>query len=149
MTLRLFLGFLSVVLVAQAQAFPCYITIVKDSCWKDYDVSIKVEDVMSEKPITNILIPSGESWKRYEFSCKEKLTIQLKATFSPVIWETDQDKSYLSKSFLSFPDEIKPGQTAWNMTVCYPGQFEGVPTPPDVSAGCRCDTKSIPPVAKR
>ena len=149
MTRRLLLSLLSVGLVSQAQAFPCYITMVKDSCWTDYDVSVNVMDVMSEKPITTILVPSGKSWERYEFSCEEKLTVQLKATFSPIIWETDQEKSYLSKNFLSFPDEIKQGQTAWNMTVCYPSQFAGVPTPPDVSAGCICDTKSTPPVAKR
>lgn len=146
---RLSMGFLSLSLITQVQAFPCYITMVKDKCWIDYDVSVNVVDVMTEKLITTMLIPTGKSWERFEFSCNEKQTVLFKATFSPVIWEADEDKAYFGKRYWSFPEEIKKDQTAWNMTICYPEHFAGTPSPANVSGGCGCETSNIPALKPR
>lgn len=140
---------LSMALIAQVQAFPCYITMVKDKCWVDYDVSVNVVDVMNEKLITTMLIPVGKSWERFQFSCNERQTVLFKATFSPAIWESDEDKVYYGKRFWSFPDEIREGHTAWNMTICYPEHFAGTPSPVYLPGGCGCDTSGIPAVKPR
>ena len=146
---RTHISLLFLSLATQAYSFPCYITIIKDNCWTNYDVTVQVDDVMVERPITSIVIPSGKSWTRYEFSCEEKQTVQFLAMFSPVIWDKDEDKQYKSKRFWAFPEAIRQGDTAWNMTVCYPNDFAEVPMPPDVSGACECDKTIVPPVEKR
>jgi hypothetical protein len=146
---RAHISLLLLSLAAQAYSFPCYITIIKDNCWTNYDVTVQVDDVMVDKPITSIVIPSGEAWTRYEFSCQEKQTLQFTAAFSPVIWDKDEDRKYKSKRFWSYPEIIRQGDTAWNMTVCYPQDFAEIPMPPDVSGACTCDKKIAPPVEER
>lgn len=146
---RFIVGVFSFILTTQAFSFPCYITLIKASCWKNYDVTVQIEDVMIEKPITSMLIPSGAFWTRYEFACKEKQTIELTATFSPAIWEKDEGKQYKGKRFWSYPETIGPTDTAWNMTICYPNDFAELPTPAEAADGCVCDKQAIPAIEKR
>lgn len=146
---RLMISLFGFAITTQVFSFPCYITLIKGSCWANYDVSVRIDDVMIEKPITTLSIPTGTSWTRYEFSCKEKQTLELTATFSPAIWEKDEGKQYKGKRFWSYPETIGSSDTAWHMTICYPNDFAGLPTPAEASDGCVCDRTAIPAIEKR
>ncbi len=146
---RLFMMLSGVCLLSQAYAFPCYITMVKDSCWSSYNVSVDVIDVATEKVLATMSMPNGKSWDRKEIVCQPKQTVNLQATFSPAFWTKDAGKKYYGKRLWSFPEEIKKGDSAWNMTICYSSDLQGVPFPPDASGQCTCVTKDIPAIEPR
>lgn len=146
---RLLKILLGLCLVAQAHAFPCYITMVKSNCWANYNVNVDVVDVLTDKVIASMSMPVGTTWDRKEIVCQPQQSVQLKATFSPVIWEKDEGKIYFGKRTWSFPAEIKKGSTAWNMGICFSGDFAETSIPPDALGPCQCDMKSIPPVEPR
>lgn len=137
---------LGVLMGFQVHAFSCYLTMVKDSCWTDYTVSVNVIHDADKKVITNVQIPQGESWARQEFVCQPGEILSLQATFSPVFWAQDVGKVYSAQHNWQLPSEVKDGDTAWNLTVCYPESFSEVPFPPNAAGNCQCNTKIIPPV---
>ena len=130
----------------QSQAFPCFLTLVKDSCWTNYNVSVVVLNATTGEPINTILVPQGKSWDRLQFDCQPGLQVSFSATFTPIFWANDAGKTYSSQRNWSFPASIAKGDTAWNVTLCYPSEFAGVPLPPDAGSHCSCNTDSIPPV---
>lgn len=132
--------------LSQLYAFPCYITLVKDNCWLDYNVSMNVIDVMGDKPLMTITIPKGKTWTRQAFVCQPNQSVRLVATFSPPIWEADAGKVYRGKRFWTFPDEITPNQSAWNLNLCYPRHFAGTPLTPADTGKCACDASVIPKI---
>ena len=144
--LKLIVMVLGWVLSMQLHAFPCFLTMVKDSCWANYSVTVDVLNAGTGKPITTIIIPQGKSWTRQQFSCEPKDVMSLKATFTPVFWENDATKIYPSKRDWSLPETIAKGDTAWSITMCYPADFSEVPLPPDANGHCICNTQEIPPV---
>ena len=129
---RLLMLLVSACFAMQAQAFPCFLTMVKDSCWSDYNVTIAAMDATTGKQITSVLIPQGKSWTRVQFT--------------PVFWENDKGKSYAGQRQWTLPEAIKEGDTAWNITMCYPAQFSQVPLPPGANSNCKCNMDEIPPV---
>ena len=143
---RLFMILVGACLFIQAHALPCYITLVKDNCWSNYNVSVDVVDVSNETVMTTLIIPEGTSWVRNEIVCQPKQTVMLKATFSPVFWESDTGKIFYAQRYWSFPEITKPGVTALSMTICYAKDFAGLSLPPEANGHCVCDTKSIPPI---
>ena len=130
----------------QAQAFPCFITMVKDSCWTDYNLTVVVTDPATEKALATVNVVQGTSWARAKFDCQPKESLSMQASFTPVFWETDTGKTYAARRNWSLPETIKKGDTAWNITVCYPKEFAEVPFPPNVGGNCNCDTDTIPPI---
>jgi len=146
---RLFMVLSGVCLLTQVHAFPCYITMVKDSCWTSYSVSVDVIDVTNKKVVATMSMPNEKSWDRKEIVCQPKQTVSLIATFSPAFWEKEENKKYYGKRIWSFPEEIKKGDGAWNMTICYPKDLQGIPLPPDASGKCTCETKDIPAIKPR
>ena len=146
---RLIMLLLGVSVLTEAQAFPCYITMVKSTCWSSYNVNANIIDSASEKVLANINMPEGTSWGRQEIDCQPKQTVELQATFSPTIWEKEEGKVYFGKRYWSFPEEIKKDESAWNMTICYPGDFAATPYPPEASGTCPCDTTNIPVIQPR
>ena len=133
----------------QAYSFPCYITLVKDNCWTEYDVNVTVINVLNEQVLTTIHIPKGESWSRKELVCEPKQTVMFKAVFSPVFWESDSKKVYFGKRYWSFPDKIVAGAGAWDMKICFSDHFAAVPLPPEGGGHCACDMTGIPPIKPR
>ena len=146
---RLFLLLFGACLCLQVHAFPCFITLVKDNCWTDYDVDVTVINVLNEKVLATINIPKGESWVRHELVCEPKQTVMFRAVFSPVFWESDAKKVYFAKRYWSFPEKIDKGAGAWNMNICFTQHFAAVPIPPEGSGRCACDMASIPPIKPR
>ncbi len=130
----------------EVEAFPCFLTLVKDSCWTNYDLVVMVTDPTTEKVLTTVTVPQGTSWGRQQFTCQPGETLALSASFSPLFWETDKGKTYAAQHSWSLPTTITKGDTAWNITVCYPKEFSEVPFPPNASGDCKCDTDHIPPV---
>ena len=130
----------------QLYAFPCFVTLVKDSCWTNYDVSVDVIGTAKGNVITTVLIPKGQSWARGSFSCQPLDGLSYKATFSPVFWKNDTGKVYNAVRDYSLPATIQPGETAWNINICYPADFSEVPLPPTADSNCKCSLDGIPPV---
>lgn len=129
-----------------AHAFPCYITVVKDSCWTKYNVSVNVIDSSHEKSIMTVEVPKGKSWSRQLFACEPQQTLTFIGSFNPVFWKDDVGKTYPAHRSWSLPEEIASGDTAWNINVCYPNDFASVPLPPDASGNCKCNMEIVPPV---
>ena len=142
---KLFLILCGACCYMQAHAFPCFITMVKDSCWTQYNVQVSINSATG-KVVATSSIPEGKSWDRQEFSCQPEETLSLNASFTPVFWQADTGKIYASRHNWSLPQEIKKGVTAWNITVCYPRDFAEVPLPPGAGTNCKCVTDTIPPV---
>ena len=146
---KLLMLLFGVCFLTQAHAFPCYITMVKDSCWSKYNVNVDVVDVFTNKVMASMSIPEGKSWDRKEIVCQPKQTVFLKAAYSPSFWAKDAGRIYYGKRNLSFPEEIKKGDAAWNMTFCFASDFQEVSLPPDSSGQCICDVKGIPVIEPR
>lgn len=131
---------------ANAYAFPCFITLAKDSCWINYNVTVVVVDGITNQNITTITIPKGQAWARQSFSCQPAQKFMYLATFTPLIWEKDARKVYRAQRFWSMPGSIEPGVTAWNIPVCFSHDFSETPLPPDSTGNCMCDFSTVPPV---
>ncbi|PJD93672.1 MAG: hypothetical protein CK424_02440 [Legionella sp.] len=141
------IGFLfGCLLSTQVHAVTCYLTMVKANCWKDYDLSVEVSNAESGVIKGTIKVPEGKLWVRQSFECEPGNTLALVAKFSPVFWAGDENKTFPGQRYWNLPDKIKPGETGWNVTVCYPKYFANVPIPPDATANCACDLTHIPPL---
>ncbi|MCL9683419.1 hypothetical protein [Legionella maioricensis] len=127
-------------------SFPCYYTLVKDSCWTKYNVSVDVIDPATTKKLLTATVPAGKSWIRDTFDCHPAQSLVYIAQFSPVFWKSDEGKKYQGLRNWFLPGEINPGDTAWTITICYPKDFAQVPFPPEADGNCKCDLSAIPPV---
>ncbi len=132
---------------SQVMAIPCFITMVKGSCWQKYTVTVDVLDAENDQALMTITIPKGRNWTRQSFEAKPKQRFMLRATFSPTFWKTEEGRQYYAKRYWSLPEDIK-GEVAWHVGACFPGDFSGVPTPPEAAGNCSCDRREIPPVAQ-
>ena len=130
----------------QSQAFPCFLTLVKDNCWANYDVNVDVTNATTGQSIMSINAPHGQSWARQAFNCQPSDKLSLKANYTPTIWATDKDTSYLGGHFLMLPDAVKSGDTAWNVNVCFSADFLDVPVPPTSNGKCQCSMDKIPAI---
>ena len=124
----------------------CYYTLVKDDCWTKYDVSVDVMDALSAKILTTVTVPIGKSWIRQTFPCEPGQKLMYRARFSPIFWQSDEGKTYTAKNYWSLPNSINPGDSAWNVTVCYSSDFSLVPLPPNAPGNCSCNFNDIPAI---
>lgn len=146
MKLRYSVSLLLAALSSQASAFQCYITLVKDSCWGDYNVKMVVLNAVNNQPLATVEAPKGKQWARQPFNCDPAMKLMYQASFEPTFWENDKGKVYWALRYWFLPGEIKSGQSAWDIPVCFPSAFSAVPFPPKVSGNCKCDFFSITPV---
>ena len=134
-------------LTSYANAFPCYITIVKEDCWLSYNVTVDVFDSESGKVISSVIIPEGESWARQNCSCRANETLAFQARFTPVFWKGDEDKVYSAQHYWQLPKALVEGEKAWNLTLCFPTRFAYVPLPPEAKSNCSCNMKGVTPIS--
>lgn len=127
-------------------AFPCFITLVKDSCWADYAITVNVLDVDTNQSILTLSIPKGQSWTRQSFICQPSQKIVYKATFEPTIWEGAEGAVYDAQHYWQLPDKATVRQKAWEVPICFPQAFAEVPFPPQASGNCQCDFAAVPPI---
>lgn len=126
-------------------AITCYYTLAKDNCWLKYNVTVDVIDSLSAKILTTVTVPAGKPWTRVTFPCETNgQKLMYRAKFSPVVWESEKGKVYMAKNYWSLPDHVNPGDSAWNVSVCFPSDFSEVPMPPEATASCACDFSTIP-----
>jgi hypothetical protein len=136
----------STLLSTQSMAFPCFFTLVKDSCWTDYTVTVNVTDVDTNQTIISVSVPEGQTWVRQPFTCQPSQKIVYTATFEPAIWENSEGVIYKAKRYWALPSTITPKQKAWEVPVCFPAAFAEVPFPPKVIGNCKCDFSSVPAI---
>lgn len=127
-------------------AIPCFFTVAKDSCWTNYNVTVSLFDAGSNKLVGSILIPKGKSWARVQSNCSPGTTLRVQAQFNPIFWQGDENKIYAAQNYQILPSQIAKGETAWNITLCFPQQFAEVPFPPEGTANCQCVMQDIPAV---
>ena len=143
---RIIVGISAVLASAQSFSFPCYLTLAKDSCWTNYDVTVIVTDANTNQQLVSLNIPKGQSWTRQPFSCEPKQKLMYQATFEPTIWEGQEGKKYMALRYWFMPEAIKADQSAWEIPVCFPADFSEVPLPADATANCQCNFKDIPAI---
>lgn len=130
----------------QSFAFTCYFTLVKDSCWTNYDVTVSVLDARANKELVKLTVPKGTQWLRQAFDCEAGMTLMHKATFEPSFWESEKGRVYSSLNFLTLPDTVPKATAAWDLPICFPEKFSSVPLPPDAIGHCQCNMNAVPPV---
>ncbi len=129
-----------------AYAFTCYLTMVKDSCWTNYNVSMTASNANTGEKLITVNAPKGQSWARSEFECQPGQTLSMTAQFSPVIWAGQENAVYPGQRYWLLPGKVENGITGWNLTICFPKWFAKVPVVPNSSGNCQCNTDNIPPV---
>ena len=129
-----------------AAAFPCFLTVVKDKCWGDYEVTVNVADALTTTPVAHFILGKGTLWLREQINCSPGQKLSYAASFLPNIWESDKGVVFPGKRFLMLPSQIGAKQVAWELPLCYPDAFTGVPFPPNVSGPCGCDFTTVPPI---
>lgn len=144
--IRCLILLLSLCVANATQAFNCYMTVMKGSCWSNYNVSIDVLDASNDKKIMTLSLLNNKLWNRQPFECTPNQTFNFQATFNPAIWQGDTDTVYLSKSSIQLPMVITKEARAWDVSVCFPESFAEVPTPPNNNGSCACDSSSVPAV---
>lgn len=128
-------------------AFPCYITAVKDNCWTNYSVILVVKDALNNNVQTTVLIPKGQSWTRQAFNCNVGERLGYTATFEPSFWASEKNAVYNAQAYTLLPnDPPAADEKAWEVQLCFPTGFPGVPLPPEASGNCKCDMKAVPPI---
>lgn len=137
---------LSLIVASPTWSFNCYLTVAKGSCWKNYNVTIEAIDSINSKSLIKMTVPQGKDWERQPFTCEPAQRLTYQASFTPTIWEQDKGKIYKPFKFMFLPKEVKPGEKAWVVSVCFPANFAETPLPPDAGAKCACDFESIPPL---
>ena len=146
MLLRAFILSLGLVISSPLWAITCYYTLAKDNCWTKYNVSEDVMDAATGKVLTTVIVPAGKSWIRQTFPCVPGEKLMYRAQFSPIIWESEKGKVYYAINYWSLPNNVNAGDSAWNVSVCYPADFGQVPLPPEATNTCKCDFSNIPAI---
>lgn len=118
-------------------AFPCKYTVSKTCCWTNFNVTVSLIDTANKQVVTQLTVPAGKTSVDSAFDCQPGQTFELSATFSPVIWDEDKNKSFKSKKFLSLKSQIDPQDVAWHIPIEFPTQFANVPLPTNIS-NCKC-----------
>ena len=129
-------------------AFPCYVTVAKDNCWLNYDVTIIVSNMVTQAVVTNVLIPKGQTWARGEFTCQPNQKFLYAASFLPVIWQNDAGKTYRGLRSWGLPIAFDPKAVAWELKLCYASDFSETPLPPEVEGHCQCDFSKVTPITQ-
>ncbi|KTD62807.1 hypothetical protein [Legionella shakespearei] len=135
---------LMVVLSSPVWSFECFLTLVKDSCWTNYNVSVDVVDASTLQKLFTVTAPAGQSWAREKFACTPQQTLQYIASFNPIFWQNDEGKTYPGVRSWTLPAKVNPSDLAWTIPVCYSEEFSQVPLPPEAKGNCTCDFDSIP-----
>ena len=134
-------------LASSAFSIQCFMTIVKDSCWINYNVTVDVIDAGNESVLLTIDIPKGTPWGRKSFDAHVKQRLMLRARFSPAIWGGEDDRQYFATRYWALPETIDTEATsAWHIGACFPQNFSSVPLPADAGSNCHCDKSQLPDV---
>ena len=129
-------------------AFTCYATLIKDSCWLPYEVTIHIIDVQQRQEMTSVKADKGQSWARVKFDCEPGLKMLYKAEYKPVFWQSEVGRSYFAKNYWSLPMTVDKDTSAWEVQIFYPRNFSEIPFPPDAVGNCKYNLQAIPVIPK-
>jgi hypothetical protein len=130
----------------QIHAVDCHVTFVKDKCWKDYQVNLKIIDMSNQSNLLGVELAPGKMWDRKKIDCQPGKILNKSATYSPVIWEGDEKREFYGVSQISLPTVAPADGKVWAIDVCFPGDFAKVPSPPGDVTNCGCDKSNIPDI---
>ena len=144
---KYWIGGVVLVFTNSVLAFPCFVTVIKTACWKDYEVTVKVTDPATNRQWADASLPAnGKLWARTQFECKPAQSLHFSAQFAPQIWQARANQVYPATRDWFLPEEITPEVTAWNINVCFPTDFDAVPAPLTTLDRCFCDAHAIPAI---
>jgi hypothetical protein len=143
------LSFLYASTVLADNGVTCYFTLAKDNCWTNYNVEVDVVDSANGQVIFTAEVPKGQQWSRATFPCRAAEKLMYIARFNPSFWQSDVGKTYTAQHYWFLPDKINPGDSAWNVSVCYSTDFALTPLPPEAHGACKCDFSGIPVIPPR
>ena len=125
--------------------FECRLYLYKNTCWKNYSVSVKVLDPYdkSEKSKASVTVKKDKGKSYVKFPCNAREYVSLEAKFSPTIWEGKENEVYQSKKTWVIPTEIHEDALDWRINICFPGDFQGVPQPTGELRDCKCQREVI------
>lgn len=144
MGVRYLMGVVGLLLSQHLLAFNCYVTMVKDNCWLNYDVTVTILDTSTNQPVTVVTVPKGQSWVRQQFVCQANQNLLYTAKFSPNVWDGTGNVVYPAKKFWALPTIIRAGETAWEIPICFADAFAQVPASSTAIGVCQCNFTEIP-----
>ena len=128
-------------------ALDCYFSIVKNSCWSNYEVVVDVLKPDDQRVVLfTVKVPKDKPWARKKFQCQPGEQFYARSQIFPIFWESQKGKYYYLKRYWALPKKIKKGTAAWHIPICFPKAFSGVPLPPDAKGNCKCDLTQLPPL---
>ena len=127
--------------LAHADPIPCSVHFQKDSCWKDYQITLTAMNAMTHTPLADPLVLEPDVFSKISpLKCESAQPIAFIAKFTPAIWEEQAQKNYHSKAFWVAPDALPTDVSEWELSVCFPRDFVGTPLPLEATGSCVCES---------
>lgn len=126
----------------------CVATIVKDSCWKDFQVDVSIYDSITNSLLTTITVPKDKSWARGLFSCQPNQVFRILGVYSPSIFENENTQVYMKRN-ITLPSIAPKIGVEWAFNICFGVDFAKLPLPPTSLGNCQCQFDQIPEVVNQ
>ncbi len=136
--------FLAGLWASQTMAYQCALTVTKDVCWKDYQITVYLKTYANKKNKPKKLFTIGKNKMKVKkkFACHPKQKVAFSVSVSPAIWTGSDKDRYKSKSVWLTPENIEDDAT-WELSLCLSKDFKAVPMPlVEKPQNCHCPAKS-------
>ncbi len=115
----------------------CNLYVTKTKGWQRYDVKIAMVDFDNEKPIftLDLSAPSKDNKNgimelQKRFDCSQYKRVYFQASFTPEIWQGQENKEYKSKLIYTIQHQmlVQPeGVSVLQFNLTFPDDFNNVP----------------------
>lgn len=147
MRLQYFLSMAALIVPLKLFALDCYLSVVKNSCWSNYEVDVDIlKPDASGTVLFSAKVPKDKQWARIKVKCQPGQRFYARSQMFPVFWESEKGKYYYLKRYWALPKNVDKDTTALHVPICFPKAFSGVPLPPDATGNCKCDFDQLPPL---
>jgi hypothetical protein len=123
---------------------PSQIVIVKNSCWKGYSVTVDYVDLRSAQHQQTVSLGPDDMEAKVNFNAEVDKPHQFSAKFSPEIWAGDSKKVFNSTQVWVVPESLPAGKERYEMRLCFPNDFQGVPAQISNVVNCVCPGDTRP-----
>jgi len=127
-------------------SIPCQILAAKNTCWNKYTVNISYQDAISQKEFQKFSIAKDKSHTTVKFNCIKNAGRMFVSNFTPEIWQGDVHRRFHSKKVWQVPNTVPDDKDFYEIRICFPDDFQGVPIPMGYLENCKCQ---YPKVAKK
>src|SRR3990167_581840 len=128
--------------ITQVNAATCYVDVVKDTCWTNYNLALTVINTESGSAIASITVTQGIPWVRVKFPCTHNQTLGFQARYSPVIWQGTENQVYSGQNYWQLSSSTTDAQYT---ALCFGRDFSEVTFPVTGDGKCQCNMQNIPP----